>query len=128
MEAPEFVFDGEMNWAKISLKGCKDLYVGVFYMPQRNLPDLTFLEKSLDTLNEKGNRHIILCGDFNCPNIDWKTTSVKENATDQIVQEKLVDVALNHRPQDSDHSLVQVQEDATRYENLLDLTFTNNPS
>ena len=89
MEAPEFVFDGEMNWAKISLKGCKDLYVGVFYMPQRNLPDLTFLEKSLDTLNEKGNRHIILCGDFNCPNIDWKTTSVKENANDRIVQEKL---------------------------------------
>ena len=121
MEMPEFTSDGEINWAKITLQGCKDLYVGVYYMPQRNLQDLQYLEKSLDALNDKRNRHIILCGDFNCPSINWKESKVDLEAADRIVQEKLVDVAI-------DHSLTQVQEEPTRYNNLLDLTFTNNPS
>ena len=93
MEMPEFTSDGEINWAKITLQGCKDLYVGVYYMPQRNLQDLQYLEKSLDTLNDKRNRHIILCGDFNCPSINWKESKVDLEAADRIVQEKLVDVA-----------------------------------
>ena len=128
VESPEFVTNGEMNWAKISLKGHKDLYVGVFYMPHRNMSDLTELEKSLNLLNKKDNRHVILCGDFNCPHINWKTGTVEENhdtcamaMQDRGIQEKLVDVALNN-------SLTQLQDGPTRYKNLLDLIFSNNPS
>ena len=126
MEKPEFIKNCEIVWAKIHLKGCKELFISTFYMPHRNIPDLEALDASLDLVNEKGNRHLILCGDFNCPNIDWKTHTVIDGingnpAQDRPVQEKLIDLTQSH-------SLTQLQEEATRHQNTLDLTFTNNPS
>ena len=121
METPQFVTDCEITWAKIHLKGCKELYISTFYMPHRNIPDLNALDTSLLKVNEKGNRHMILCGDFNCPDIDWKNHQTSNGADDRLVQEKLVDIAQTH-------SLTQLQKEPTRYNNILDLTFTNNPS
>ena len=121
MEAPQLVTDCEITWAKIHLKGCKELYISTFYMPHRNIPDLNALDASLLKVNEKGNRHTILCGDFNCPDVDWKNYTVNNGASDRPVQDKLVEVA-------QAHSLSQLQREPTRYSNILDLTFTNNPS
>ena len=72
MELPEFITDCELNWVKLQLLGCKELFIGCFYMPHRSMSDLIALDLSLENINKKGNRHVILCGDFNCPDIDWK--------------------------------------------------------
>ena len=55
---------------------------------------------------------IILAGDFNCPDIDWNTLTVKNNAQDKEIQQALVDVAI-------DFNLTQVHEKPTREDNLL---------
>ena len=40
-------------------------------MPHRNINDLNELQTSLDTITMENDKHIILAGDFNCPDIDW---------------------------------------------------------
>ena len=121
MENPEFVTNCEIVWAKLHLKGCKELFISTFYMPHRNIQDLTSLDLSLNAVNEKGNRHLIVCGDFNCPDIEWSSHSIGTGVADKATQETLVDIAQHH-------SLTQMQEEPTRQQNILDLTFTNIPS
>lgn len=48
VECVDFVTDCEIDFAKISLKGKKDIYIGSFYMPKRNMEDLCKLKESLD--------------------------------------------------------------------------------
>ena len=76
MENPEIVPNCEIVWAKLHLKGCKELFISTFYMPHRNIQDLTSLDLSLNAVNEKGNRHLIVCGNFNCPDIEWSMHTV----------------------------------------------------
>ena len=120
-EQPELVTECEMNWIKIKLRSAKDLYIGCFYMPHRNNSDLSRLEASLDKLNHKSNKHFLLCGDFNCPDIDWAQCAVNPNADQRDVQQQLLDIA-------SSHCLTQVVEEPTRQGNILDLCFTTNHS
>ena len=70
LEEPEFVTLCEIDWARIKIKGAKDLFISCFYMPHRNISDLIELEKSLDLVNKKENRHMIILDDFNCPDVD----------------------------------------------------------
>ena len=58
---------------KIQLKGCKELYIGYYYTPHRSRDLLKELDRSLELLSDKKDRQIILCGDFNCLDIDWNT-------------------------------------------------------
>ena len=111
--------DGEIIWAKVKTRA-KDLFVGSFYMPHREMKHLDNLDASLAKINEKPGRNILLCGDFNCPDIDWDTHFVP-GAPDRKVQQKLVEVA-------EQFGLHQVQSEPTREDNLLDLVFTTNPS
>ena len=89
-------------------------------MPHRNMKSVTELEKSLDMISDQG-KHIILCGDFNCPDIDWPSQSLNHNCTDRQVQRRIIDLTAKY-------NLSQVHETPTRGENLLDLVFTNTPS
>ncbi|WAR14150.1 hypothetical protein MAR_004255 [Mya arenaria] len=57
----------------------------------------------LATFNKE--THIILCGGFNCPNIDWQSLTLT-----------------------TDFNFTQVQTQPTRENNILDLVFTLNPS
>ena len=66
-------------------------------------------------------RHVIIAGDFNCPDIDWDSLSVQNTAHDNDVQQSLIDLAI-------DFNLTQVHDQTTRESNLLDLVFTTNPS
>lgn len=91
-----FTNNCELSLAKIHLKGCKAMFIGCFYMPHRNMPDLTSLETSLNNVNKDGKRHIVLCGHFNCPDIDWKLNEVIPEAADRLIQEKLVDITHKH--------------------------------
>ena len=95
---------------KIHLKGSKELFIGCFYMHHRNEYDLQQLDSSLDKLDKSKYKHIILCGDFNCPDIDWETNSVHEKPSQGQgpIQQQLVDIAL-------DHNLTQLNTYPTRH-------------
>ena len=45
----DFVTDCEIDFAKVTLKGKKELYIGSFYMPKRNMKDLCELKKIFRT-------------------------------------------------------------------------------
>ena len=68
--------EGEVIWIKVQTQGNKELYVGSFYMPHRQKAHLDCLDRSLQKITVKKDRHIILCGDFNCPDIDWDTHTI----------------------------------------------------
>ena len=84
--------------------------------------DVSELRRSLESLNlDNKDRHVIIAGDFNCPDIDWQSLSVRKDAQDREVQQALLDLA-------TDFNLTQVHDEPTRKNNLLDLVFTTNPS
>ena len=123
VEKPSFVTKCEIIWAKIHLKGRRELFIGCFYMPHRNADDLQQLDKSLQEINKTKSRHVILCGDFNSPGIDWETYTVRPNAEQPDLHQKLIDLAI-------DHNLTQVNRFPTypTSGNILDLCFTTNTS
>ena len=121
-EQIELITDCEIEWTKVKLKNNKDLFLSSFYMPHRNLKDLNNLDQSLKKLsNSSKNKHILLAGDFNCPDINWENLSVRPNAPDREIQQTLIDIT-------TEHGLTQVHNQPTRQDNILDLVFTNNPS
>ena len=63
--------DCEIIWVKIQLKKAKEVHICSFYMPHRDLNILSEFEKSVQKANPQGSRNIIICGDFNCPDINW---------------------------------------------------------
>ncbi|CAG2220894.1 unnamed protein product [Mytilus edulis] len=113
------VTDCEIEWAKIKLKSSKDRFTASYYMPHRNMKDITKL--SLEKITIGKPKHIIIAGDFNCPDVDWITMEIKTGASDKEVQQALMDLSF-------EHGLVQIHDKPTREGNLLDLVFTNNPS
>ena len=84
------------------------------------MKDIQELCHSLELVTAGKDNQIILARDFNCPDIDWQSLTVKQNTPDREVQQALIDVAI-------DFNLAQVHEKPTR-EDLLDLVFTTNPT
>ena len=114
--------DCEIEWTKVKMKNNKDLYLSSFYMPHRNMNDIKNLDSSLKKLSESNkSKHILLAGDFNCPDIDWNTLTVRPNAPDREIQKSLNELSI-------EHGLTQVHSQPTRQENVLDLVFTDNPT
>ena len=121
-EQTQLVTECEIIWSKVKMKNNRDLYLSSFYMPHRNMNDLRNLDSSLKKLSEHSkSKHIFLAGDFNCPDIDWETLTVRQNAQDREIQQYLIDISV-------EHGLTQVHDQPTRQENILDLVFTDNPS
>ena len=87
------------------------------------MKDLCELKKSLELLNGNKPIDIILCGDFNCPDIDWEHLTLKhrQNIQDKSEQQFLIDIS-------TDFNLTQIHDKPTREDNLLDLVFTTNSS
>ena len=121
LEKPEFVTDCEITWTNLKLKDRKNLMIASFYMPHRDMKDIQELRRSLELATAGKDSHILLAGDFNCPDINWQTLTVKSNAQDKEIQQALIDISI-------DFNLTQVHEKPTREDNLLDLVFTTNPS
>ena len=65
--------DCELLWARVKMRGHKDLCIGTFYGPPGNAESLAQLEASLSRMSSTTNVHIILAGDFNLAVIDWET-------------------------------------------------------
>ncbi|XP_070203496.1 uncharacterized protein [Littorina saxatilis] len=105
---PDLDTECELIWTQIHLERNKDLLIGCFYMPHRNDTDLTELDKSLQKINtSKKQKHTVLTGDFNCPDIDWNSGTVPPSAPDRQAQQTLVDLT-------SSAALTQVHHDNTR--------------
>ena len=84
VEQPEYVTEYEIEWVKISMANCKDLYTCVFYVPKHNQQNLDQLQISLNKLTDNGKKpcDILLAEDFNCPNIDWTTGTAHSTGKD----------------------------------------------
>jgi hypothetical protein len=52
VENPELVTNCKLEWVKIQLKDRKELLIGSFYMPHRNMEDVKELEKSLNLVSK----------------------------------------------------------------------------
>jgi hypothetical protein len=63
--------------------------------------------------------HIILAGDFNCPEIDWSIMTINPKAPEKEVQQKLIDIS-------TQFNLTQVHDTPTRENNLSDIVLTTN--
>ena len=90
-------------------------------MPHRDIDILNEFEKSLFDVNPQGTRNIFICGDFNFPDVNWEHGFTNDQAPNKDVQDKLINISV-------DNSLTQLQEEPTRLNNILDLTFVSNPS
>ena len=112
----------EMAWAKISIVGCKDLYVCSYYRPKADDRDsLDLLFSSLDRICNSKNCHIWLAGDFNFPGINWTSKTLKHNCPSSDLHELFVKSL-------DDYGLTQMVDKPTRLSNTLDLFMTNNPT
>jgi endonuclease/exonuclease/phosphatase family metal-dependent hydrolase len=40
----------------------------------------------------ENDKHIILAGDFNCPDIDWTNMTTKIHANDKEIQKSLIEI------------------------------------
>ena len=120
-EKADLVTDGEMEWVQVKLKGNKNLIVSSFYMPYRNMADIAELCRSLELASDGKEKHIIVAGDFNCPDIDWNSLTIKKEAQEKEVQQALLDLSI-------DFNLTQVHDKPARENNLLGLILTTNPS
>ena len=105
--------DTELLWIEIS-HTTGQLVLGVFYRPPNSDREyLTSLQNSLALIPDAQN--IILCGDFNLPNINWEVNSPTSPSP---LASLLCDISSNS-------SLQQLVVDPTRGNNTLDLVFTN---
>ena len=120
-EYTDNIYYCELLWIKIQLRKAKQIFLSCFYMPHRDKDILNEFEKSLFDVNPQGTRNIFICGDFNCPDVNWEHGFSHDQAPNKDVQDKLINISV-------DNSLTQLQEEPTRLNNILDLTFVSNPS
>ena len=93
-----------------------NLLVGVLYNPPGFKTDaLLQLQNSLTSL--LNTLPLVLCGDFNLPNIDWNHSSPSPSSTCAAAT-LLCDIA-------NDYSLQQMVSEPTRESSILDLVFAN---
>ena len=84
--------DAEISWTRVKTKA-KDVS---FYMPKCQMDHLDQLDASLEKIARKGDKNVILCGVFNCPDVDWSNHTVPARAPDSLVQKRLVEIADKH--------------------------------
>ena len=72
----------EVLWVQITLDKTRKAYVGTVYLPKPNERVLTALEESMVKVNAaaKFNDKIIMLGDFNLPDISYRTSADYEHA------------------------------------------------
>ena len=118
--------DGEIIWATLQFAHSKPLFIASYYGPQKNKEQaVDNLAKSLSKiLSQQRSRlpNIIIGGDFNFGDIDWKTwttTNPKTAKAHQYFIDWLVE-----------NSLAQLVEEVTRpaSQSTLDLITTTNPN
>ena len=108
-------FCSELLWMEVAtLNG--PLLFGVYYRsPSQSNSDIISLNHCLLSISDYS---IVLCGDFNVPNIDW---SVGFPTVSSLPANSLCDLV-------NDNYLSQLVTVPTRGDNILDLLFSNSPN
>ena len=107
-------FCDELLWLEVRTSAGPVLF-GVFYRPpSQSVDNLVALNKCLLSIAQYP---IVLCGDFNLPSINWSLTFPTVSLPTANFMCDLV----------RDNYLHQMVVAPTRYQNLLDLVFTNQP-
>ncbi len=103
----------EVKWIKISPHEKINILVGVAYHPDRG--GLSNLEVICESINDIDTENVLLMGDFNLRDIDWKSLEGTTNASKLFLQTL------------EDNCLFQLVSEPTRGNNLIDLVITGNP-
>ena len=77
-----FDSDCKILRVRLNIQGSKPLYIGCYYRPtDRNIDNVLQLGVSLERIQSRGSclLNILLTGDFNVPDIDWKLHAPKPN-------------------------------------------------
>ena len=111
---------------KLSIIGCRTLYLGSFYRPPNRKPKiekeyLDVFNQSLTRIMSNKNAHVLVGGDFNCGNIEWSIMQVPEGIPNRRVLSQLLEIV-------QDHCLSQVVNIHPREDKTLDLLLKNSPS
>ena len=119
---PELSVSGcELVWAKIKIKGRKDLYVAAYYKPDDgDEVSLNHFSESIQRVSSL-NAFVVIGGDFNLPSFDWKTCNLKTPSVYPRLHNQFLDLL-------NDHGLQQMVTFPTRENNTLDLFVTNYPT
>ena len=115
--------DTESVFCKINIKGKKPIVFGSVYRP----PSRTDFDYSLKIVSELHNifnkfktASLWFGGDFNLPDINWKTSEITGNQYPHSLNSLYLDMS-------QDLCLDQIVNVPTRGPNILDLIFTNRP-
>ena len=110
----------ELLWAKVKVRGYKDLCIGIYYRPAGNKESLAQLEITLSRMLSTFKGHIILAGDFNLSAIDWETQEVLPGAPNTREASKFLTIL-------GDFGQHQSNSKPTRKNNILDLFYQMRP-
>jgi len=112
---PDLETECEILWIQIATRSFGHFLLDVYYRPPGNSVEaLVHLNNSLLSLSSC-NLPVVLCGDFNVPNIDWvSVTPVSSSRPAELLCTII-----------ADNSLAQLVDCSTRDCNILDLVLSN---
>ena len=106
--------EAEILWVSTSVDPRNDWIFGVCYRPE--VDEEYILPKIINSINSLDNQNVMLVGDFNFRNIDWKSGKCS-----RPLEQFFID-SIN------DNLLEQMIDIPTRGSNILDLVFVGDPS
>ena len=119
---PELDSECEIVWAKLQIAGHKTVHISSYYRSHvDDEASLDQLNVSLEKIKNPENSIIIVGGDINLPGWDWKNNCLKQGTSYPNLHYKFSSIL-------DDYNLVQLIEEPTRGDNILDLVCTNAPS
>ncbi|XP_072028522.1 uncharacterized protein [Amphiura filiformis] len=126
VEEPEFDAPCEIVWSSMEFVKAGRVFIGSFYRtPNNDFDPVNHLSDSLAKVLSKIKSHcnIIICGDFNFPDINWETGETKGDSRRKKLHDDFLDFL-------SESGLTQLNTLITRprSQNVLDLICTNNPN
>ena len=114
----------ELIWVKLEVIGTHPLFISAYYRPKEDdQASLLELHKSVENVRKKAKGNIWLLGDFNFPKFTWLENQPNMNPDCSHKQT----YNLFHDFLD-DFSFTQIVKEPTRYNNILDLFLTTNPT
>ena len=109
----------EYCWCEIKLEGKDRLLIGCIYRsPNSNDENNSKLSQDLTKICSKLNSHVLICGDFNYPNINWENGKCSSHGASYFM-EGIRDYFLHQHVTDPTHH--RPNQEA----NILDLVLTN---
>ena len=72
----------EMLAIELQLECCQNLILATFYRPPDT--DSSFVDCFGEFLQSLGNKKLLIFGEFNFPNVNWKSLSVPSDSGDEL--------------------------------------------